>query len=118
MTPPAPLAYMQHIRDALTSIGEYTQGGRAEFFSSKLLQDAVIRNLEIIGEAVKRLPGEMRSTAPDVQWRRIAGMRDQLAHNDFGVDLEIVWQVVEVHGPLLLAAVRRLISETTNDARS
>lgn len=84
----------------------------AAFLESRLIQDGVVRNLEIVGEAVKGLSAAMRSRAPTVPWRRIAGMRDALIHHYFGVDLEVVWRVVEVEAPALLTVIERLISES------
>ena len=75
-----------------------------------MAQDAVVRNLEIIGEAVKGLASETRGGAPAIPWRRISGMRDQLIHHYFGVDLEVVWRVVEIELEPLLDAVERLIT--------
>jgi len=83
------------MHDALSAVREYTAGGRAAFNASPMIQDAVLRNLEVIGEAVKGLDASTRSRAPDVPWRRIAGMRDVLIHHYFGVDLEVIWRVVE-----------------------
>lgn len=111
MKAPTQVAYLQHIRDALRSIKDYTAGGRDGFFGSKMVQDAVVRNLEIVGEATKALATEVKDRAPDVPWRRIAGMRDQLIHHYFGVDLEIVWRVVEIELEPLLLAVERLLSD-------
>jgi uncharacterized protein with HEPN domain len=113
MNAPTQIAYLQHARAAILSIKEYTVGGRAAFFASKMEQDAVLRNLEVIGEATKALGPEMRDRAPEIPWRRIAGMRDQLIHHYFGVDLETVWRVVEVELDPLLGVVERLIAETT-----
>jgi uncharacterized protein with HEPN domain len=95
MTGRTQLAYLHHIQDALLSVLEYTKEGPAAFLASKMVQDAVLRNLDVIGEAVKALADETRNLAPEVPWRRIAGMRDVLIHHYFGVDLQVVWRVVE-----------------------
>ncbi len=90
-----PQVYLAHIRDAIQMIREYTKDGKDAFFRDRKTQDAVIRNLEIIGEAVKVLPAEMTARHEAVPWKNIAGMRDQLIHHYFGVDLKLVWGVVE-----------------------
>jgi len=69
-------------------------GGEKDFFESRLIQDAVIRNLEIIGEAIKKITKELRSEYPDIPWHEMAGLRDVLIHDYFGVDLRTVWGVV------------------------
>ena len=69
MTRPTQLAYLCHMRDALAAVREYTAGGREAFVASPMIQDAVLRNLEVIGEAVKGLDDSSRSRAPDVPWR-------------------------------------------------
>jgi uncharacterized protein with HEPN domain len=111
MTLPTRLVYLWHVRDALLSILEYTKTGRADFFASKMVQDAVLRNLEVVGEAVKALEDDIKQRAPEVPWRRIAGMRDVLIHHYFGVDLEVVWRVVEIEVPSLLTVCERLIAD-------
>jgi uncharacterized protein with HEPN domain len=73
--------------------------------------DAVVRNLEVIGEAVKLLPEEIRWKQPDVEWQKIAGLRDILIHRYFGIDLEIIQDIVENKLPLLNEKVRRLLDE-------
>lgn len=90
-----PQVYLAHIRDAIQTIREYTKEGKEAFFLDRKTQDAVIRNLEIIGEAVKVLPTKMTARHESVPWKSIAGMRDQLIHHYFGVDLKLVWGVVE-----------------------
>jgi uncharacterized protein with HEPN domain len=73
------------------------------------MQDATIRNLEIIGEAAKSLSEATRSRRADIPWRQIAGMRDKLIHQYFGVNLELVWSTVEIEIPRLKKAVEELL---------
>lgn len=105
---------LRHMRDALEAISEYTTGGRDEFFRSRLIQDAVIRNLEVLGEAAKQVPNEVRNRHPHIPWRRIAGLRDVLIHQYFGVDLETVWSVVERNVSSLRVELETLVEPDTN----
>ena len=102
-------AYLRHIRDALDDISTYTSAGRDAFFAERMRQDATLRKLEIIGQAVKNLSDETKSREPDIPWKQIAGLRDKVIHDYFGVNLEIVWAVVEKELPRLEQAVRRLL---------
>jgi uncharacterized protein with HEPN domain len=102
--------YLAHIRGAIERIEAFTSGGRDKFLADPMVQDAVIRNLEVIGEAVKGLSEDLRAAHPDVPWRQIAGMRDVLIHHYFGVKLETVWQVVADHVPPLSRRIRQLLS--------
>lgn len=97
--------YLLHIRDSIEAIENYTSEGREHFLKDRKTQDAVVRNLEIIGEASKRLSDDRKRSRPDIPWKQIAGMRDRLIHAYFGVDLELVWEVVEKRLPALRAAV-------------
>ncbi len=87
--------YLAHIRDAIQAILEYTEDGQEAFERDRKTQDAVIRNLEIIGEAVKNLPVELTEKYTEIPWKNIAGMRDRLIHHYFGVNMKLVWAVVE-----------------------
>ncbi|MGH8676170.1 MAG: HepT-like ribonuclease domain-containing protein [Burkholderiales bacterium] len=84
-----------HILDAITAIQAYVADGEKFFVADRKTQDAVIRNLEVIGEAVSKLSAGLKSGNPDVPWARISGMRNRLIHGYLTVDLGIVWQTVE-----------------------
>lgn len=101
--------YLTHILECIKNIESYIPNGKDDFFSSKLIQDAVIRNLEIIGEATKQISKELRDQNPHVPWREMAGLRDVLIHHYFGVDNEIVWNVVEKELPALKEKIRKIL---------
>jgi uncharacterized protein with HEPN domain len=102
-------AYLLHASDAVDAILEYTQGGRDAFFADRKTQDAVIRNIQVLGQAVKGVSRQTRALDPDIPWRQIAGMRDKLIHEYFGVDLALVWDVVERELPSLRARIDALL---------
>nr|WP_044200150.1 DUF86 domain-containing protein [Oscillochloris trichoides] len=87
--------YLGHIIDCIQRIEDYTRDGEAAFMASPIIQDAVVRNFEIIGEATKRLSSKLTRSRPDIQWRRIAGFRDVLIHRYASIDLTAVWNVIE-----------------------
>ncbi|MDO8563929.1 MAG: DUF86 domain-containing protein [Nanoarchaeota archaeon] len=88
--------YFKDIVDAIEKIDKYTKDCDFEKFkSSSLISDAVIRNLAIIGEAVKNIPAEVKKDYDEIEWKKIAGFRDMVIHSYSNVDLEIVWDVVE-----------------------
>lgn len=97
------------IADAISQIGSYTAGGREAFFADRKTQDAVIRNLAIIGEAAKKMSKGTREKSPRVPWKSISGMRDKVVHDYFGVDLEIIWNTVKHELPKLKTAVDSLL---------
>jgi uncharacterized protein with HEPN domain len=101
-------AYLLHAIEAINAILSYTVDGRETFFSDRKTQDAVIRNIEIIGQAAKGVSDGTRALEPKVPWRQIAGMRDKLIHEYFGVDLALVWDVVERELPVLRLQLEEL----------
>jgi uncharacterized protein with HEPN domain len=99
-----------HIRDAIQCILEYTSAGESAFLADKKTQDAVIRNLEIMGEAAKHLAPSFKDEHPDIPWKSIAGTRDKVIHEYFGVDLNLVWDIIENQLPLLKAKIDKLLT--------
>ena len=92
-------------------IAEYTAGGEQEFMASRLIQDGVVRNLEVIGEATKNLSSELRQANPAIPWRQIAGMRDVLIHDYLKVNLSRVWLTISTDLPDLRSTVTRLLNQ-------
>lgn len=90
-------SYIEHILQAIDRIFKYTQGiSRDDFDRNEMLQDAVIRNIEIIGEATKNISNSFKKTYPEIPWREMSGMRDKLIHDYIGTDLEVVWKTIEI----------------------
>lgn len=111
-----PVIYLNHILECIGKIQNYTLGNdRDEFLSKSIIQDAVIRNLEIIGEATKSLNQEFRLKYPNIEWKKIAGMRDKLIHDYIGVDLWAVWGVVEEIIPNLNTQIQEIIKKETEN---
>jgi uncharacterized protein with HEPN domain len=104
--------FVEDILQSITKIEDYTRGlSQEEFSQDSQAQDAVIRRLEIIGEAVKNLPEDFRVKYADVPWRQIAGLRDVLIHGYFGVNLNRVWLVIEKDLPDLKEKVAQVLKE-------
>jgi uncharacterized protein with HEPN domain len=105
--------YLQHVLDAISKVETYLEGIDRQTFSERsLIQDGVIRQIEIIGEAVRRLSRDLRAQYPGISWQDIAGMRDKLIHDYFGVDLETVWLTALEDLPVLKAQVAQILSES------
>jgi uncharacterized protein with HEPN domain len=105
--------YLGHIADSIAAIETYVIGGRDAFMRERLIQDAVIRNFEIIGEAASRLSSAVRD-AKDVPWDKIIAFRNRLIHGYWSVDLLLVWDVVANELPRLKIEVVRLLTELTD----
>ena len=88
--------FFEDIVESINKIEEYTKGiAEDEFYRNTQIQDAVLRRLEIIGEAVKHIPKRLRDKRPDIPWKKIAGTRDILTHEYFGVHLRNVWKIIQ-----------------------
>ncbi|MEA5472233.1 DUF86 domain-containing protein [Spirulina sp. 06S082] len=100
--------YLIHIRDCLQRIKSYTATGKDDFFQETIIQDSVIRNLEVMCESIKKLPDEWKASEPSIPWERIVGFRNRLAHEYLSLNLEVVWDVVENYLPDLESAIENI----------
>lgn len=104
--------YLRHILDAINTVEEYLQGVNEEHFkATRLLQDGAIRQIEIVGEAVRHMPRDIRKTYPEIPWQDISGMRDKRIHDYFGVDIEKVWDTTQEDLPVLKEQVIRILKD-------
>lgn len=107
-----PKIFLRHIIESIEYIEKYTRGKRENNLrENQELQDAVVRRIEIIGEAVKNLPADFKKKYPEIKWRKITGMRDMMVHEYFGVDLKIVWKTVKRDIPLLKKDAQKILKD-------
>lgn len=106
-----PKVFLAHILESIQLIDDYSKkANQAKFLKNRPLQDAIIRRLEIIGEAVKNLPVAFKAKYPDIPWKQIAGMRDILIHEYFDVDLSLTWKVVKHELPKIKKQLGQILS--------
>jgi uncharacterized protein with HEPN domain len=104
--------HLEDIRGAISKIHRYTKGlSKQDFAGDDKTVDAVVRNLEVIGEAVKQLPAELRARESGTDWQKIAGLRDVLIHQYFGIDVDILWDIIQNKLSALEASVSALLRE-------
>ena len=113
-----PRVYLEDMLEGIRRIRSYAHGRSFEDFErDELVVDGIVRNLEVLGEAAKQTPDELKKTHPEVDWRKIAGLRDVLIHQYFGIDLVIVWDIVQNKLPALEFEVRRILQELPQSDR-
>ena len=105
--------YLTHIIDAADKVCEYTKGGYDDFVHTPMIQDAVIRNFEIIGEAARKVSEQTKQQNQNVPWKAMIGLRNILIHDYTGVDFNRVWDVIENHLPKLQSSVRACLTNFT-----
>jgi len=106
-----PVVFLRHVLDSIKIIEKFVEGiSKSAFDNNLMIQDAVVRRLEIIGEAVKNLPNRFEQKYKDIPWKDVTGMRDKLIHHYFGVNLENVWKVVQEDIPKLKIQVEKILN--------
>ncbi len=106
------IMYLQDIAESCEKVLQFTKGfSQPDLIQDEKTYDAVVRNLEIIGEAAKRISDKLRMQLPDIEWRKIAGMRDMLAHEYFGIDNDILWDVVQNKVPQLTKSINAFLNK-------
>jgi uncharacterized protein with HEPN domain len=105
--------YLDDMLDAARQVLVYTRTMTCDQFrTNRLVRDAVVLNLQIVGEAASHVPDEVRARHPEVEWRRMVGLRNVIAHGYFALHLETLWDIVENHLPVLLGQVERILAES------
>ncbi len=106
--------YLEHMRDALIRIIEYTRRSKGDFLSDSMVQDATIRQYEILGEAAKRVSEKTRQLYADIPWRKIAGMRDKSIHDYMGVNIVLYWETAKTQVPPVLRELNAILGKGGN----
>lgn len=106
--------YISDILEAIKEVEDFTKDMEfKEFFKDRKTINAVIRSLEVLGEAAKKIPKNIRGKTPDIPWKRMTGMRDKLIHEYHGVDLEIIWEVVKKELPPIKPLMEKLFRDVS-----
>ena len=109
MKPNRDILYLLHIRECLERITDYTKDGWAKFQTDLMAQDAVFRNLQIMGESTQRLSASLQASRPEIQWRDIAAFRNRLVHDYLTLNLEQIWQIITNDLPVFRQQIDTMI---------
>jgi uncharacterized protein with HEPN domain len=101
--------YLKYILECIGRIEENSRGGYEHFMASHTIQDAILRNLQVIAESTQRISDSMKTTSPDIEWRQIAAFRNILVHDYLGIDLDAIWIVVVQDIPALRQAIQSML---------
>ena len=104
--------YLTHIRECIARIESYLPGSRDAFMSSKMVQDAILRNLQTLAESTQRLSDALKRKHPEIDWRSIAGLRNVLVHGYLGVDVARIWEIANRNLPDLKARVEAMLQDS------
>ena len=103
------LAFIKHILDSINAIEEFSKNmNKDKLMSDRLKRSAIVREIEIIGEAVKNMSESLKNKHPEIEWKEIVGTRDKMVHHYFGVDLNIVWDIIKINLPDLKIKILRI----------
>ena len=112
------LIFIKHIIESINAIGEFSKNmDKEELVSNRMKRDAIVREIEIIGEAIKNISDNLRKKYPSIPWRDIAGTRDKMIHHYFGVDLNIVWNIIKKELPELKEKIQKIEKELENEEK-
>ena len=107
-----PLIFIEHILENITDIESFSKGiSKIELGKNKLKQKAIVRSLEIIGEAVKNISSAFKNKYPNIRWKEISGLRDKLIHHYFGVDLNTIWDIIQEDLPKLKKEIKNILEK-------
>ena len=109
------MVFIEHILDSINAIEDFSKGlDKKGLVSNRLKQSAIVREIEIIGEAVKNVSNALKNKHKDIEWKEIAGTQDMMIHHYFSVDPDIIWSIIKVNLPVLKKQMLKIKSELTN----
>lgn len=113
------LIYIEHILDSINAIEDFSKAlSKEELISNRLKQSAIVREIEIIGEAVRNISEKLKNKHKEIEWKNIVGTRDKMIHHYFGVDLNIVWEIIKTNLPDLKSKISKIKKELKASSQS